>query len=153
VDLPAPRTALGFDYGTRRIGVAVGSTVTGTGRGAAVVRNGETGPDWDHILALVDEWRPDLAVVGLPYNMDGSESALTRRAARFARRLAGRTGLRVATIDERLSSREAEAALKAARADGRRARRVTAEAVDMQAAAVILERWLATESGTHNGLP
>ncbi len=138
-----PLTALGFDFGLRRIGVAVGSTVTGTARGLAVVRHGEQAPDWAAIAALVDEWQPDLAVVGVPYNMDGSPSDLTPRAERFARQLAGRSGLRVETVDERLSSREAEAGLRAERRDGRRPRRVDAAAVDMRSAAVILERWFA----------
>ncbi len=138
-------TALGFDFGLRRIGVAVGTTVTGTARDLAVIRNGDEGPDWAGITALLSEWQPDLAVVGVPYNMDGSHSDLTVRAERFARQLAGRTGLRVETVDERLSSREAETSLKAERRDGRRNRSVDAAAVDMRAAAVILERWLAAE--------
>ncbi len=138
-----PLTALGFDFGLRRIGVAVGSTLTGSARGLAVVEHGDKAPDWIAIAALIDEWHPDLVVVGVPYNMDGSPSDLTPRAERFARQLAGRLGLRVETVDERLSSREAEASLKAERRDGRRSRPVDAGAVDMRAAAIILERWLA----------
>jgi putative Holliday junction resolvase len=138
-------TALGFDFGLRRIGVAVGTTVTGSARDLTVIRNTEAGPDWAGIASLISEWRPDLAVVGVPYNMDGSRSDLTVRAERFARQLAGRSGLRVETVDERLSSREAEANLKAERQDGRRKRSVDAGAVDMRAASVILERWLAAE--------
>lgn len=143
-DQPA-LTALGFDFGLRRIGVAVGTTVTGTARDLTVIRNSDEGPDWTSIAALVGEWQPDLAVVGVPYNMDGSQSDLSVRAERFARQLAGRSDLRVETVDERLSSREAEASLKAERQDGRRNRSVDAAAVDMRAAAVILERWLAAE--------
>ena len=138
-----PLTALGFDFGLRRIGVAVGSTLTGSARGLAVIRHGEQAPDWTAIAALIAEWQPDLAVVGVPYNMDGTRSDLTPRAERFARQLAGRSGLPVETVDERLSSREAEASLTAERRDRRRTRRVDAGAVDMRAAAVILERWLA----------
>jgi putative Holliday junction resolvase len=141
-----PLTALGFDFGLKRIGVAVGSTLTGAARGLAVVRHGERAPDWKAIAALIDEWQPDLAVVGVPYNIDGTPSDLTPRAERFARQLAGRSGLQVETVDERLSSREAEASLKAERQDGRRRRTVDAGAVDMRAAAVILERWLAGSS-------
>ena len=106
------QTALGFDFGLKRIGAAVGQTVTGSASplGVVAVRSGE--PDWEAIAGLVREWRPGALVVGLPYNMDLSEQDMTHKARHFAEQLAERFPLPVHTVDERLSSREAEAALK-----------------------------------------
>ena len=136
------RLALGFDFGRRRIGVAVGGSATGRATPLAVVRCREDGPDWDTIEALVTEWRPDRLVVGLPYNDDGSESEMTRLARRFAGRLQARFRIPAVLVDERLSSREAEDRLRGERAAGTRRRRVRKEDVDMGAAAVILQGWL-----------
>ena len=134
-----PQTALGFDFGLKRIGVAVGQSVTRSASPLGVVtpRNGE--PDWDAIGRLVAEWRPAALVVGLPYNMDLSEQEMTGHARRFAEELARRFPLPVHTVDERLSSREAEAQLKERRQQGRR--RITREDIDGAAACVILESW------------
>lgn len=140
--MPAARLALGFDYGRRRIGVAVGGSATGRATPLAVVRCRQDGPDWAAIADLVDEWRPDRLVVGLPYNDDGSESEMTRLARRFAGRLQARFRIPSELVDERLSSREAEDRLRGERAAGTRRRRVRKEDVDMGAAAVILQGWL-----------
>jgi putative Holliday junction resolvase len=140
--VPAARLALGFDYGRRRIGVAVGGSATGRATPLAVVRCRQDGPDWAAIADLVDEWRPDRMVVGLPYNDDGSESEMTRLARRFAGRLQARFRIPSELVDERLSSREAEDRLRGERAAGTRRRRVRKEDVDMGAAAVILQGWL-----------
>ena len=96
---------------------------------------------------LIECWRPDVLVLGVPYNMDGSESELTRRALGFGRKLQGRFGIPVETVDERLSSMEAEDLLRARRASGQLRRKVRREDVDATAAVVILERWLAECSG------
>lgn len=138
-------TALGFDFGLKRIGAAVGQNLTKSASplGVVAVRGGE--PDWDAIARLVAEWRPGALVVGLPYNMDLSEQEMTHRARHFAAELAERFPLPVHTVDERLSSREAEAALKERRQQGRR--RITREDIDGAAACVILESWFnSTES-------
>ena len=140
--MPPARLALGFDYGRRRIGVAVGGSATGRATPLVVVRCRQDGPDWAAIAALVDEWRPDRLVVGLPYNDDGSESEMTRLARRFAGRLQARFRIQAELVDERLSSREAEDRLRGERAAGARRRRVRKEDVDMGAAAVILQGWL-----------
>lgn len=144
-----PRTLLGFDFGTRRIGVAVGQELTGQARPLTVVRaRRDGGPDWDTISRLIAEWRPDALVVGMPLHMDGSEHELTRLARRFGNRLAGRYNLPVHRVDERLTSVEAERLLAEAGADtdrqrGRRRRTGNAEAdVDSLAAALILQAWL-----------
>ena len=136
-----PRTVLGFDYGLRRIGVAVGETLTGTARPLAVIAAGR-GPDWPALDRLIAEWRPDALVVGIPYNLDGSPHAMTRAAERFARRLAARYRLPVHRVDERLSTAAAREAIRAARAEGR-LRRGSRGARDRVAAQVVLEAWLA----------
>jgi len=133
------QTVLGFDFGLKRIGVAVGQSVTRSAAplGTAAVRGGE--PDWEAIGRIVAEWRPGALVVGLPYNMDLSEQEMTGHARRFAEGLAERFPLPVHTVDERLSSREAEAQLKERRQQGRR--RITRGDIDGAAACVILESW------------
>jgi putative Holliday junction resolvase len=136
------RLALGFDFGRRRIGVAVGGSATGRATPLTVVRCRDDGPDWQAIAELVETWQPNRLVVGLPYNDDGSESEMTRLARRFAGRLQARFRIPAELKDERLSSREAEDQLRRERASGARRRRVRKEDVDMGAAAVILQGWL-----------
>lgn len=105
---PKPElTALGFDYGTRRIGVAFGQSVTGTTKALPVLPATDGIPDWTQVAKVIDDWQPDVLIVGLPYNMDGSESELLQRARKFANRLHGRFHLPCYGMDERLSSREA----------------------------------------------
>lgn len=102
-----PISALGFDYGTQRIGVAFGQSLTGTAQPICVLRARDGIPDWAEIESLIAEWRPNLFVVGLPYNLDGSESDLMVRAVKFANRLNGRFNKPSYGMDERLSSVEA----------------------------------------------
>ncbi len=132
------RTLLGFDYGERRIGVAVGQSLTATASPLATVAVREGKPDWERIGTLIAEWQPDELVVGLPLNMDGSEQPMTVAARRFARRLGGRHQLTVHLADERLSTREANARIHAG--GGARGARIDDDPV---AAQVILEGWLA----------
>jgi putative holliday junction resolvase len=137
----APKIVLAFDFGLRRIGVACGDTVSRTASPLQALASGPSGPRWELIGSLLREWQPDLAVVGLPYNVDGSDSAMTSAARGFAAELARRYALEVAMVDERYSSREAAARLKSARESGLRRRRVAKADVDAAAASVILERW------------
>jgi putative Holliday junction resolvase len=137
----APRVVLAFDFGRRRIGVACGDTVSRTAAPLDAVPAGSAGPRWEVIDTLLREWQPALIVIGLPYNVDGSDSAMTLDARRFAAEVARRYPLQVALVDERYSSREAEARLKSARESGLRRRRVAKADVDAAAACVILERW------------
>ncbi len=132
------RVALGFDYGRLRIGVAVGEALTGSARPLRVLPTRNQRPDWDAIGRLIEEWRPDLLVVGVPRHADDTASATTEAALRFGRQLHGRFQLPVATIDERLSSWEARRRLIETAPPGRRG---SAAAVDAQAAALILESW------------
>ena len=101
------QAVLGFDFGTRKIGVASGQSVTGSASALAAVRCRNQAPDFDAIGKLIDEWQPDALVVGLPLNMDGSESDSSARARRFARQLEGRFNKTAWLVDERLSTREA----------------------------------------------
>jgi len=125
---------LGFDFGPRKIGVAVGQTITGSASALTILRSHRNRPDWGRIGQLVREWRPHGAVVGLPFNMDDTEGALAPGARRFARQLGGRFGLEVHLVDERLTSLEARRRL------GRDA--TSLEAIDAMAAKLILETWL-----------
>jgi putative Holliday junction resolvase len=127
-------TLLGFDFGPRKIGVAVGQTVTGSASPLTTLRSHRERPDWARIESLIREWQPAVAVVGLPFNMDDTETALAPRARRFARQLRGRFGIEVHLVDERLTSIEARRQL------GRPATSI--EAVDAMAAKLILETWL-----------
>jgi putative Holliday junction resolvase len=142
----SPRVVLAFDFGHRRIGVACGDTVSRTAAPLSAVPTGADGPRWDAIDALLREWQPSLAVVGLPYNVDGSDSVMTCAAREFAAELRRRCLLQVELVDERYSSMEAEARLKFARETGLRRRRVVKADVDAAAACVILERWFTEET-------
>jgi putative Holliday junction resolvase len=137
----APQLVVAFDFGKRRIGVACGDTLSRSTRPLAGVVNSPTGPRWDSIDALLREWQPTQIVVGLPYNVDDSESAMTTAARDFAATLERRYSLPVGLIDERYSSLEAQARLRSARESGARRGRVAKEDVDAAAACVILERW------------
>lgn len=133
------RLLLGFDYGTRQIGVAVGQVVTGQARELCTLKARDGVPNWDQIAALLREWQPDALVVGLPLNMDGTPSEMSARAETFARRLHGRFKLPVHTQDERLTTFEAKGQrMQQGQHGGYRER-----PVDALAAALLLESWLA----------
>ena len=127
-------TLLGFDFGPRKIGVAVGQTITGSASPLTTIRSHGERPDWARIEGIIREWQPTAAVVGLPFNMDDTETELAPRARRFARQIEGRFGIEVHLIDERLTSLEAKRQL------GRAA--TSLEVVDAMAAKLILETWL-----------
>lgn len=136
----ASETLLGFDFGTKSIGVAVGQQLTGTARALTALKAQDGTPDWKLLEKLLKEWQPDYVVVGLPLNMDGTEQELTARARKFANRLHGRFGVRVELQDERLSTVEARADLF--ERGGFRA--LQKGQVDSQSAVIILEDWFDT---------
>jgi putative Holliday junction resolvase len=142
----APRLVMAFDFGLRRIGVACGDTLSRTASPLATVPAGTGGPHWPSVAALLRDWQPTLAVVGLPYNADGSESRMAAGARAFAAELRARFGLPVEMIDERYSSLEAAERLRGAREAGLRRRRVAKSDVDAAAACVILERWISEKT-------
>ncbi|CAM4017059.1 MULTISPECIES: Holliday junction resolvase RuvX [Shewanella] len=104
-------SVLGFDFGTKSIGVAIGQQITGSATPLASLKANDGIPRWEEIEALIKEWKPDLIVVGLPLNMDGTEQEMTQRARKFANRISGRFGVKTATQDERLTTADAKARL------------------------------------------
>lgn len=137
-------TLLAFDFGHRRIGVAIGQTLTGTASALAVVPVASK-PDWQAIGGIIAEWKPVALVVGLPLNDDGGETEMSRDARRFGRQLEGRYGIPVLFEDERLTSFGAEQRFVEARARGSM-RRKEALLKDALAAQIILENWLQSTS-------
>ncbi len=121
-------TVLGFDFGSKRIGAAVGNGLTRTATPLGTLRGDRNDIKFDAIAALIREWQPQQLVVGLPLHPDGTPHEVTQRAQRFARQLQGRFGLPVALVDERYTSAAAEDA--------------GAEDVDAAAAQLIVEQYL-----------
>ncbi|WP_404341029.1 Holliday junction resolvase RuvX [Pseudoalteromonas mariniglutinosa] len=105
------RTVMGFDFGTKSIGIAIGQELTGTASSLQAVKARDGIPDWQLIKKQVDEWQPDLMVVGLPLNMDGSNQEVTFKAKKFANRLHNHFAVPVVTQDERLTTADAKARL------------------------------------------
>lgn len=136
----APETILAFDFGLKRIGVAVGQNITGSASPLGVAPNGNDGPDLQAIAGFISEWRPDRLVVGMPAHADGTPSSIHSSVLAFIEQLQ-RYRLPVVTVDERHTSVEAAAVLKNARAAGTRGR-ISKEAVDSAAAVLIAERFL-----------
>lgn len=130
---------MGFDFGMRRIGIAVGESVTGSARPLKTLPARDGQPDWNAVEILIRDWRPVGLVVGVPRHADGTVAEVTAPAERFARRLHGRYRLPVHTVDEQLSSHAGEQMLNSR---GRRGS-FHKEEIDRAAAAVILETWLA----------
>lgn len=133
-----PATYLGFDYGTRRIGIAVGNTVSGSASALDTVLVKNEQPDWQHITRLIEEWQPDALIVGWPIQMDESDNPVTPKARRFGNRLHGRYHIPVHHIDERLSSYMALSEISEAGYNGRRSKGL----VDSYAAREILQTFL-----------
>ncbi len=132
------RSLMGFDFGTRSIGVATGQEVTGTASPLTSLKANEGIPDWIQLEKLLKEWQPDLLVVGLPLNMDGTEQEMTVRARKFGQRLHGRFGFQVEFKDERLTTTDAKARLF--EQGGYKA--LGKSRVDAVSAQLILESWM-----------
>ena len=137
---PFKGTVLAFDYGDKYLGVAVGQTITHSATPLHYLKMRDGGPPWDTIEALLQEWRPGIVVVGLPLNLDGTESDMSRRARRFSNRLNGRFGVTVFFQDERLSSFEAKSQLAANSSSRRRGGEI-----DSLAAVIILDHWFSQQ--------
>ena len=129
------RTLLCFDFGSKRIGTAVGQTITGTATPLNIINCYNYQPDWEKIGILIHDWQPDAIIVGIPLRMDGSTQEMTDAAKRFSRQLEGRFHLPVFGVDERLSTFEAKD------------RSGITDDVDSVAAQAILETWLSENSG------
>lgn len=124
------QTLLCFDYGKKRIGLAVGQTITSTATALEIIKVVNNKPDWTTIEKIIGEWNPDKLIVGHPYTLDGERQEMTDAAEKFSRQLQGRFNLPVELIEEQLSSFEARRELKSTRD------------LDAVAARLILETWL-----------
>ncbi|HEX7936715.1 MAG TPA: Holliday junction resolvase RuvX [Paraburkholderia sp.] len=143
MSLPAGReaTLLAFDYGEKRIGVAVGNSLTKSARPLVIVQNRSREYRFAEVGKLIAEWKPDALIVGLPMHPDGTPHEMTLLAKRFGNQLNGRFNLPVTWIDERYSSVEAEAGIRAGK--GR------ADMLDAEAASIILQQYLDGLSDNH----
>jgi len=136
---PESLALLCFDYGTKKIGVAVGQTLTNTATPLGVISVRQGKPDWDRLTAFIRAWRPQALIVGDPLTMDGSRQTLTDHADKFARQLTGRFKLPVHRADERLTTIEALV------------REQKKTEIDHIAAQIILEGWLEQNAGREIG--
>lgn len=144
------RTLLGFDFGTKRIGVAIAQEITGIANPLTTVTSVNHKPDWDSISKIIKEWRPDLLVVGLPLHMDGTEQEMTQAAKRFSNQLNGRYHIPIALMDERLTSNEAESILN--EQSGSRSLFQDKAQIDMISAQLILQSWIEDQNHEHTGV-
>lgn len=136
-------TYLAFDYGSKRIGVAVGQDLTCSANALTTLNTPNQAPPWNDIADLVRTWQPCAFIVGLPCHKDGSEHAVTRAARRFGHQLQNRFRLPVYWVDERLTSREAESILAG------RGGYAKKEDIDKLAAQLILESWFEQQASKH----
>ncbi len=136
-----PSTVLGFDFGMKHIGVAVGQSVTHSATPLKTVSAFDGIPDWNAIQSLIDEWRPTALIVGLPLTMDGSEQAISFAARRFMNRLKEHFRLPVFEVDERLSSWAAKDEMGTSVARTAKKRRSARDKVHAVAAALLIEQW------------
>ncbi len=134
---------MAFDYGLRQIGVAVGNRVTGTCQALTTIHARDGIPNWEQLTALINEWQPEVLVVGEPWNMDDTPGELAPRALKFARRMEARFQLPFALVDERLTSFEAKDIL---RERGHRGNYKDRPA-DSLAAELILRTWMGQQEG------
>lgn len=136
--MTSSRTILGFDFGMKNIGIAVGQDLTHTANPLTAIKARDGIPDWEQIHKLLDEWKPQLLIVGLPLNMDGTEQDMTAAARRFGNRLHGRFNIPVEWQDERLTTYEALDQM------GIRSKMDTRQRsdVDQLSAQLILQSWL-----------
>ncbi|WP_394182697.1 Holliday junction resolvase RuvX [Marinomonas posidonica] len=135
------QSVLGFDFGTTRIGLAIGQSITGTAQPLEPIKARDGIPNWDEIEKVFAEWQPNAIVVGLPLDMDGQENEMCLRARKFAKRLHGRFNLPYHMMDERLSSYEAKGQVIARGGN----RNFKDNSVDGLAAQMILETWFAEQ--------
>ena len=132
---------IAFDFGLKRTGVAVGNTLTGSATPECTLQSKDEKPDWEAITKLFQEWLPKKIVVGMPTELDGSESPLTKAVQRFCNQIQGRYNIDVELENEQFTSIEAARRLKQLRQSGRK-KKVSKEEVDKIAAAIILENWM-----------
>jgi len=142
-DLNSPQLIIAFDFGTQKTGMAVGSSMIESATPLALFPMKDGIPNWDELLKIIKQHQPNLFLVGLPLNMDDSESELSTRARKFARRLRHQTNIETLMVDERLTTREARDELDHYQAQGR-AKKLAADSI---AAALFIESWYRNPEG------
>lgn len=131
-------SVMGIDYGLKRIGIATGQTITSSASPITTLNQIDGSPDWPALGQLIAQWRPQALIVGMPYHVDGTENEMTKIVAAFCLELEQRFALPVYTINEALSSYEAEAMLKKNTKIGKHNK----HEIDKMAAAIIVQNWL-----------
>lgn len=142
-DVNAPNTIMAFDFGTQKMGMAVGQSLIESATPLPLFPMKDGIPNWDELLKIVKIYQPGLFLVGLPLNMDDSESELSTRARKFARRLRHQTNIETLMVDERLTTREARDELDHYQAQGR-GKKLSADSI---AAALLIESWYRHPAG------
>lgn len=142
----AIKTVLGFDFGMKHIGVAVGQTITHSASPLTTLKAKDGIPDWETIAKLISTWNPQALIIGIPLNMDGTEQPITAAAKKFSNRLHGRFKLPVYPVDERLTTAEAKQQLF----DAAGYRALDKAAIDSYAAKLIVESWLKANAPFHS---
>lgn len=136
-ELSQPQLIMAFDFGTQKMGMAVGQSIISSANPLPLFPMKDGIPHWDNLLKVVKQHQPNLFLVGLPLNMDDSESELSTRARKFARRLRHQTNIETLMVDERLTTREARDELDHYQAQGR-GKKLSADSL---AAALLIESW------------
>ena len=139
----SPQLIMSFDFGTQKMGMAVGSSLIESATPLALFPMKDGIPNWDELLKIVKQHQPNLFLVGLPLNMDDSESELSTRARKFARRIRHQTNIETVMVDERLTTREARSELDHYQAQGR-GKKISADSI---AAALFIESWYRNPEG------
>lgn len=134
---------MAFDFGTQKMGVAIGQAAIESSTPLTLFPMKDGIPDWNQLLKIVQEWKPTLFLVGLPLNMDDSESELSARARKFARRLRHQTNITTWMVDERLTTREARDELESYQEQGR-AKKIAADSL---AASLLIQSWYRDPQG------
>jgi len=142
-DVNTPNTIMAFDFGTQKMGMAVGQSLIESANPLPLFPMKDGIPNWDELLKIVKSHQPGLFLVGLPLNMDDSESELSTRARKFARRLRHQTNIETLMVDERLTTREARDELDHYQAQGR-GKKLSADSI---AAALLIESWYRHPAG------
>lgn len=142
-DLNTPNMIMAFDFGTQKMGMAVGQSMIESANPLALFPMKDGIPNWDELLKIIRQYQPNLFLVGLPLNMDDTESELSARSRKFARRLRHQTNIETLMVDERLTTREARGELEHYQAQGR-GKKLAADSI---AAALFIESWYRNPEG------
>ena len=142
-DLNTPKMIMAFDFGTQKMGMAVGQSMIESANPLALFPMKDGIPNWDELLKIVKQYQPNLFLVGLPLNMDDTESELSARSRKFARRLRHQTNIETFMVDERLTTREARGELEQYQSQGR-GKKLAADSI---AAALFIESWYRNPEG------